>query len=59
MRVKTTNKFDALNDKDDIDMLEKGTLGNSESRHASTKQWVEDTFSKPNRVVPEEKDING
>ncbi|KAG5611101.1 hypothetical protein H5410_022382 [Solanum commersonii] len=56
--VKTTNKFDALND-EDTDMLEQGTLGNSESRDVSTKQWVEDTFSKLNRMVPEEKDIEG
>ena len=40
-------------------MLEQEKLGNSESRDASTKQWVEYTFSQLNRVVSEQKEIEG
>ncbi|KAH0709436.1 hypothetical protein KY284_010863 [Solanum tuberosum] len=44
--VKTTNKFDALNDKEDTDLLEQGTLGNNESRDVSTNQWVQEEGEK-------------
>ena len=40
-------------------MFEQGTLGNNENIDFSTNQWVEYTFSQPNIVVSEEKDIEG
>ncbi|KAG5596571.1 hypothetical protein H5410_037803 [Solanum commersonii] len=58
--VITTNKFDALNDKEETCTLQQVTSGNVDGREeVSTKQWVDDIFSKPTRLVPEEKDLEG
>ncbi|KAG5592651.1 hypothetical protein H5410_043165 [Solanum commersonii] len=57
VRIITTNKFEALNGKEETDNLEQQHREISEGTKITTKQWVEDTFSVPSKTAHEEKDI--
>ncbi|KAH0645764.1 hypothetical protein KY284_033648 [Solanum tuberosum] len=57
VRIITTNKFEALNGKEETDNLEQQHREISEGTKITTKQWVEDTFSVPSKTTHEEKDI--
>ncbi|KAK6777948.1 hypothetical protein RDI58_024666 [Solanum bulbocastanum] len=52
----TTNKFEALNGKEETDNLEQQHQEISEGTKITTKQWVKDT-SVPSKTAHEEKDI--